>query len=190
MSAWWITLSSAQQFFYCIAFMGSCLLVVQTILLCLGIDHMEFHGGGQDPAGGHTSFLSVISLRTITAFCTGFGWVGVIMTKWGGALPLTMLVAILMGVVLAWCVLLLMDSMRFLSSDGTMDYANAINTVGTVIVSIQAAGQTGGQVEIMVQGRLAVINAVGDVPGPVIAPGTKVRVTGLTDQTTLRVVPA
>jgi hypothetical protein len=188
MTDWWNSLPAPMHFFYFMAFMGSCLLVIQIILLIVGLDHLDVHSSELNSGGGHSSGLYFLSIRSLSAFCTGLGWFGVFTLKWGAALPLAVLLAILMGLILAWLIIWLMDSMRFLASDGTMDYANAINGIGTVIVSIQAVGQSGGQVEIMVQGRLAVINAIGDAAGPAIPPGTKVKVTGLTDPTTLRVI--
>lgn len=191
MMAWWDALTPALHLFYAVALIGSGLLLMQTILIMIGAEHTDVHftGAGHDLGGTHSGGLQMLSLRTITAFCTGFGWTGVIALKAGSPLALAVLLGVLAGVLLAWSIMWLMRSMRGLASDGTMQFDSTVGSVGTVIVSIQAHGSTGGQVEILVQGRLAVLNAIGDPAQPPIPPGTTVTVVGLAGANTLLVAP-
>jgi membrane protein implicated in regulation of membrane protease activity len=155
------------------------------MLLGAGVDDMSFGGGDADHAAGdHATGLQFLSLRTITAFGVGFGWTGVAVLNGGGGLGLAIPLALVAGLLLAAIVLFLMRSMRRLSHSGSLDYANAVGQVATVYVTIPPAAAAGGQVEVLVQGRLATVAAVtrGDAP---IAPGTKVRVAELADRTTL-----
>jgi hypothetical protein len=59
--------------------------------------------------------------------------------------------------------------------------------VGTVYVPIPAALAAGGQVEILIQGRVAMVNAA--TRGAVIPNRTRVKVVDLVDRTTLLVEP-
>jgi hypothetical protein len=192
MIAWWDSLSNVLQLFYGVAFIGTGLLMVQAILILVGAEVADLQSGGMphDMGGGHSGGLEMLSLRSLVAFSTGFGWVGVIALKSGQSLVVAAILATLAGLVLAGSIIWLMRSMRRFESDGTLIYSNAIGTVGTVVVSTQPHGSSGGQVEVMVQGRLAVIAAVGDPAAPVIAPGTKVTVLALTSANSLLVSPA
>ena len=186
MTDWWNSLSAVLQIFYGIAIFSSFVLVVQTIMLVAGLGMHDFTTGDLDQGGqgDHASGLSFLSLRTIIAFLTGFGWTGVLVTNAGGSIYLAAPLALLVGFALAATILWLMRSMRRLAHDGSLDYANAIGQVATVYVTIPPRAAAGGQVEVMVQGRLSIITAIsrGEVA---IAPGTKVRVSELADRTTL-----
>jgi len=156
----------------------------------VGTEHSDLHGEAEGGDAGHSEGLQYLSLRTIMAFTTGMGWMGVILTRAGLDISLTTLCATVAGFILAWSVLWLMRTMRHLASDGSLDYANALQQVGTVVVSIQPEGRSGGQIEILIQGRLAVVSAISDPAAAAIAPGAKVRVIGLADRSTLRVSAA
>ncbi len=191
MNQWWDSMSGSLHVFYLIAFLGCLLLLAQTVLMLLGLHHLDAHAEASAGAvGAHDSGLKFLSLRTITAFCVGMGWVGVITLKAQFGLGVAVVAASCAGLAMGWSMVWLMRSTRILASDGSLDYANAVQGIGTVIVSIQAEGRTGGQIEILVQGRLAVVHAISEPGVGAIPPGTKVRVLALADQTTLRVAPA
>ena len=188
--SWWHSQPATLHTFYIIALVGGILLLAQIIMTLVGAEHSDLHGESEGGDTGHSVGLQYLSLRTIMAFATGLGWMGVILTRAGCDIYLTTLCATVVGFILAWSVLWLMRTMRLLASDGTLDYANAVQQIGTVVVSIQPLGQTGGQIEILIQGRLAVVGAISDPTSAAIAPGTKVRVIGLADRSTLRVAAA
>jgi membrane protein implicated in regulation of membrane protease activity len=83
---------------------------------------------------------------------------------------------------------LLMRSMMRLQSSGTLNYQNAVGEVATVYVTIPAEGKAGGQVEVMIQGRLSVAEAL-HKGVTAIAPGTKVKVVEMIGRSTLVVEP-
>jgi serine/threonine protein kinase len=191
MMDWWSSLSTALQAFYIIAFLGTGVALVQSLFMLLGIGMHELpaaeipHGDGLTE---HGSGLQALSLRTITAFLTGFGWVGVVTLASGGALHLAVPLALIAGLAFARLLLWLMSSMYRLGHDGSVNYANAVGHVGTVYLSIPEGNSAGGQVELLVQGRMAMVSAISH--GAVsIRPGTKIRVVGLADRTTLIVTP-
>jgi hypothetical protein len=191
MSAWWSSLSVAQQAFYVIAFLGTGVSAVQFLLLVLGVGVYDLPESGALHVGGpgeHPSGLQALSLRTITAFLTGFGWTGVISLASGGALPWAVALASVIGLAFAWALLALMRSMCRLGHDGSIDYANAVGSVATVYIPIPPRGAAGGQVELLVQGRMATVAAI-SLAEAAIPSGAKVRVAELADRTTLVVTP-
>ena len=85
-------------------------------------------------------------------------------------------------------IFLLMRSMMRLQSSGTLNYANAVGEIGTVYVTIPADSKAGGQIEVMIQGRLATAEALHQGSSTII-PGTKVRVVETIGRSTFVVVP-
>ena len=80
----------------------------------------------------------------------------------------------------------MMRWMQSLKSDGTIDYKNAIGNIGTVYIPISPRRKGIGQIEVQVQGRLAVVGAVTDDEKKLDA-RTAVRVKELIDTRTLLV---
>jgi len=75
----------------------------------------------------------------------------------------------------------------FLSqSAGNISFENTIGKIATVYVTIQSRGAQGGQVELVVEGRLRFVDAVRESGEPITV-GTKVRVTSVVDVGTLKV---
>jgi membrane protein implicated in regulation of membrane protease activity len=132
--------------------------------------------------------MSIFSVRGVTAFFTGFGWTGVILTKRGFGLPLTIIIAFAVGTVLMIAIYLVMRSFMRLQSNGNIDYGNAVGQLGTVYLTIPPVQRAGGQIETMIQGRLVTAEALQRGTQP-IPPGTKVRVVERIGTSTLIVEP-
>ena len=80
----------------------------------------------------------------------------------------------------------MMRWMQSLKSDGTVDYKNAIGNIGTVYIPISPRRKGIGQIEVQLQGRLAVVGAVTDDEEK-METRTAVRVKDLIDTRTLLV---
>jgi len=168
---WWDSLNFGLQVFYGIAIISLFSLAIQIVLsLFMGMDHASDIGGGD-----HGSGLSIFSIRGVTAFFLGFGWTGVICTKAGMSLPLTLLLAVVVGGAVMLVIFLLMLSFLRMQSSGTLDYHNAVGQLGTVYVTIPPGRKGGGQIEIMIQGRLITTEAL-QAGEQALSPGTKVKV--------------
>lgn len=182
---WWDSLNFGLQVFYGIAIISLFSLVIQIVLsLFMGMDD----GLGDVGHGDHSSGLSIFSIRGVTAFFLGFGWTGVICTKAGMSLPLTLVLAVAVGGALMLAIFFLMLSFLRMQSSGTLDYANAVGQMGTVYVTIPPGRKSGGQIETMIQGRLVTAEALhaGD---EALSPGTKVKVIEKIGSSTLIVEP-
>ncbi len=158
MSAWWGSLDSTLQIFYGLGIATGLILVVQTVLLLFGLDahgdmDVDVDGNFEHDGGG------VLSVRTVTAFFAGFSWTGVAALQAGWSMPLAVVVATLVGAAFMAGVLLIMRAIYSLRASGTLDYANAIGAIGTVYLPIPAAMASTGQIEVMIQGRLCVVQA-------------------------------
>jgi hypothetical protein len=80
-----------------------------------------------------------------------------------------------------------MKAINTLRSDGTLNMENAIGHTGTVYQRIPAKRGGQGKVQILVQGRMQVLEAVTDAESD-IAPQREVKVTGISAGNILVVV--
>ncbi len=184
---WWDALNFNLQVFYGIAIVALAVLALQIVMtIFFGMDDAD--PGGFDAHDGHDSGMSIFSIRGLTAFFTGFGWTGVILTKHGASLPLTVLVALVVGGAMMMTIFLMMRTLLGMQSSGTLDYGNAVGQMGTVYLTIPPVQRAGGQVETMIQGRLVTAEALqkGSLP---LQPGTKVKVVERIGSSTLIVEP-
>lgn len=183
-NSWWDALNFDLQVFYGIAIVALIILLFQMITtLFFGMD-----GADGIDIGEHDSGMGIFSVRGITAFFTGFGWTGVICTKRGLDLIPTVAIAFVVGFSLMLAIYLMMRSLMRLQSDGTLDYANAVGQIATVYLTVSPVQRAGGQVEVMIQGRLTTAEAL-QKGGDPLPPGTKVKVVDKIGSTTLIVEP-
>ena len=196
LNIWWEGLDGAMKFFYTIAFASTLVLVIQTGMTFFGFDadgmDSDFdvgdmdHGGDFDMSAEHgvDHDVSVLSVRSITAFLVGLGWMGAILRDLGWSLFLVVPLALLVGFILMMCVWWFMKFLHSLSEKGNMDYVYAIGETGQVYLPIPPNREKAGKVEVMIQGRLTVVDAFTDDTER-IENRTKVRVTNIVDDNTL-----
>lgn len=183
-NSWWDSLNFDLQVFYGIAIVALIILSFQMITtLIFGMD-----GADGIDIGEHDSGMGIFSVRGITAFFTGFGWTGVICTKRGLDLLPTIAIAFVVGFSLMVLIYLMMRSLVKLQSSGTLDYANAVGQIATVYLTVSPVQRAGGQVEVMIQGRLTTAEALQKGSQP-LHPGTKVKVVDKIGASTLIVEP-
>ena len=184
MELWWNSLGAALQLYYAIAFAASTLLLLQLLLTMVGFDgddDMDFDAEVHD-------FGGYLSLRSLTAFFAGFGWGGVVAIRGGMSVLGSAAVAVATGGVLMASVVALMRGLYSMRASGTLDYSNAIGEVGNVYLPIPPNMEGPGQVEVLVQGRLAVVQAFTRA-GHRLPNRSRVRVTETLDQQTIVVEP-
>jgi membrane protein implicated in regulation of membrane protease activity len=96
----------------------------------------------------------------VTAFFAGFGWTGVAAIRNGSSLMTALLLAILVGSVFMAGVVLLMKALYSMRHSGTINYATTVGEIGTVYMRVPGGMNNPGQVEVMVQGRLMIAQAL------------------------------
>jgi hypothetical protein len=187
LDAWWNSLGTALQVYYGVAIVTTFLLLLQLVMAMLGFDGdadvdtdmgVEVHDAG----------LSILSVRSVTAFFAGFGWGGVVAIRQGASVPMATFVAVASGSLLMAAVVALMRGLYAMRASGNVDYKNAIGAVGNVYLPIPPAMEGPGQVEVLVQGRLAVVQAFTRAARR-LPNRERVRVVDTLDPTTLIVEP-
>ena len=181
---WWLNLEpEGMQTFVTIGIASSTVLFLQMIFILMGgaFDIPDF-----DLDVGEGGATGMFSIRGIGAFFTGFGWTGAAMLDGGNSLLMSVLTATLVGVAVLVGFVGLMHWLYSLRSEGTMDYNNAINQIGSVYVPIPPRRQGLGQIEVLVQGRTTTVRALSDNEER-IENRTAVKVVELVDERTLLV---
>jgi len=185
MGDWWSGLDGDLQVFYLIGIIAGAILILQLILLGLGVG---FDADVDVSDGDFDADVGFFSLRSITAFFFGFGWTGVIALESGASTLVATLIALAVGLGMFVLVALIWQQFAKLGESGSLDYAHAVGVTGSVYLPIAANRSHPGKVEVMIQGRLSVVDAYTESDME-ISSQTRVRVTEVIDQSTVMVEP-
>lgn len=104
-------------------------------------------------------FKKFLSLQNLSAFVMMFGFVGLAMTRSSGfgAIP-AIIAGVIAGFIASWIFFIMNNSLMKLSQCGTARITSSVGKVGRVYLSIPA--NSDGQVEVEVDGRLKVCDAI------------------------------
>ncbi|HHV51337.1 MAG TPA: hypothetical protein GXX54_06505 [Clostridiales bacterium] len=198
MTEWWNGLGLMEQIFYLIAIPSTIILVLQTLLLLFGIGSggdadadadmdTDLDGDGNADIDGadHEVGLRLFTVRGIIAFCSLFGWTGVVVLDMGGSVPVAFTLSFVAGILALLVVALVMRASMKLQQSGNLDLQNAIGQTGEVYLTIPKGGR--GKVSLILQERYIDLDAI--CPSGTVKNGEQVMVTGITNNNTLIVAP-
>ncbi len=186
MIEYWLNMEPAMKTFVAIGTISSLVLTIQMVLGMLGGAMEGVEADFDIGDGGEGGATGILSIRSIGAFFTGFGWAGAAAMQNGlGAGGATFTGTIVGGIFLGMIVYL-MSYLHSLREEGTLNYKNCIGEVGTVYLPVPPSRKGMGQIEVMVQGRLRIVKAVTDHEKK-IPNQAAVRVKDLVDQQTILV---
>ncbi|MFK7807567.1 MAG: hypothetical protein AB8F74_07215 [Saprospiraceae bacterium] len=172
---WWSDLSNTQQIFWTIAIVFSILLLIQMVLSMIGLEFDDVDapsdGGGGADLGGD---FSLISVRSIIAFFTLFGWAGVLLLNAGKPILTVVLISTIAGLIAMFSVAYLMYLLSKLGQSGNADLTDAIFQTAEVYLSIPPAKSGQGKVHIKIQGALKELDAITEGDG--LPTGSNVRI--------------
>jgi hypothetical protein len=190
-------------FFTIPAVVGTLLFLLRIGMMTAGLDDSD--GGvdvggldaGMDAGGldGATSAdatsdfaFEFISLQAIAAFCMGAGWGGLGAYR-GSNLGVTtsVVIAIGSGLLMMWLLYRIMKAVYGLRGSGNISVRDAVGRMAQVYVTIPAAGQGSGQVQVVIRNALRTMTAVSE--GPEIPRQASVRVVRANADNTLVVGP-
>ena len=180
------------------AILGGGAFALRTLLMLLGVGDDHSFGGDHDLGADHTGGgthsdtdvgLRLVSIQGIAAFLMMFGLVGLALTREAALNPqLSVLISLAVGLGSMWAVAKVFSLMAGLQSSGTLDLAQAVGQEGVVYLTIRP--NSGGQVQVSVQGRLGVFEAQATGANE-IATGRAVRVVGVrANQLVVEATPA
>ncbi|MDC0156423.1 hypothetical protein OAK38_01520 [Verrucomicrobia bacterium] len=176
------------KMFVGIGTVSSAVLTLQMVLAMFGGDMDGLETDVDIPDAGEGGASGILSIRTIGAFFTGFGWSGAAMLQAGYGTGAATFVGIVVGSIFMALIFYLMTYLHSLRQEGTINYANAVGKIGSVYLPIPPHRKGIGQVEVLVQGRLKIVQAITDNDKK-IGNRVAVRVTELVDTQTILVEP-
>ncbi len=189
MEEWWNPLNNAEKVFWAIALIFSVLFLIQVVLSIIGLEFdSDAEVGGDFEA--HADFdpgFTVLSVRSIIAFFTFFGWTGVMVLSNGGALWLAITVSFAAGMLAMLGVAYAMFTFYKMEESGTVDLKKAVFKNGEVYIPIPANKNGSGRVHVKIRGAIQELDAVTD--GDAIASGTAVKVLEVLNNDILLVEP-
>lgn len=183
MADWWNALTGDLQVFYLIGIVSGAFLMLQLVLMTLGVGldfDLDIEGSDAD--------VGFLSLRSLTAFFFAFGWTGVLMKQADNSTATSVIVAVVIGLAVFFVVALIWRRFARMNESGSIDYRSAVGVNGTVYIPVAANRAGPGKVEVMVQGRMRVIDAY-TTSGEDLPAKTRVKVTDVVDPTTILVEP-
>jgi hypothetical protein len=153
-------------------------------------EHGEAHTGMQHAAAGHaghgsTSWLRVLSLRTIVAALAFFGLAGLAAQSAECTDLTTLLIAAAAGLGAMYAVYAMLRGMRSLAADGTVRIQRAVGLHATVYLRIPGGQEGAGKIQINLQNRT--MEYLATTPGDAIPSGATVVVTKILGSDTVEV---
>ncbi len=180
-------LNGLELFFAICAIVGGILFCFRLVLMFLGGDadgadgadgfDLDVEAADADALGdlsdSDVSF-KLLSLQSVTAFLTMFGLVGWAMLAHGNYHPVIPIISgILAGLAMIWVMGKIFQFAYSMQSSGTLNLQNAVGKEGSVYLTIKP--NESGKVQVTVQNRMMILDAVAEVEGE-IHTGQPVRV--------------
>lgn len=193
LESWWNELEAAQQMFWGIAIVFSVLFFIQFILSLIGVGfegdtdmdtHLETTGSDYHLDAS----FQLLSVRSVIAFFTFFGWAGVLMLKDGFTLFWVILAALLAGSLAMILVGYMMFWFSKLTKAANIDMNEALFTIGEVYLTIPPNRNGQGKVHIMIGRSLREMDAISEYYDA-IPTGSKVRIVEVIESELLVVEP-
>ena len=193
MDDWWGSLSSAEQVFWGISIVFSVLFIIQFVVSLIGLDfdhdadvdmHTDVHA---DTDYSLDPDFALLSVRSIIAFFTFFGWTGVLVLGKGGGVWQATGFASLAGFAAMFIVGYMVYQFSKLTQSGTAHVKDALYSNGEVYLTIPANRNGVGKVHIKIQGSLRELDAITE--GETLQTGSSVKIIKVLDDNLLLVEP-
>lgn len=168
--SWYNSLTTPEKIYFYIAIVGTVLLVVQIVMMLFSFGgdadldtDADFGGDGEFDAPDGGLGISLFTLKGITSFLAIGGWVGLLILQINPEkIALSIVLALVCGLVSMFLVALAMKGISKIQSDGTIDKEKLIGKEATVYVSIAPNRAGRGKITLTAQGAYTELDAVTD----------------------------
>ena len=190
---WWNALANIEQVFWGISIIFSILFIIQFVLSLIGLDFDHDVDADMDMDVAHAdgyhmdSDFTLLSVRSIIAFFTFFGWTGVLVLNAGGTLFATLGFSTMSGLASMFIVGYMMYAFSKLEQHGNMDITEALYNTGEVYLPIPSNKTGQGKIHITIQGSIREMDAI--TMGSLLPTGSPVRVVEIVNNELLVVEP-
>ena len=162
MIEWFSNLDFLPKLYWLIAIIGSLIFTVVMILAFTGGDGDDIGDVDSDIEGDVGIGFQFISFKNIVGFFTIFGWTGIACIDAGLPTSLTIIISVFCGLIMMIIMASLFYFMAKLADSGTLNYKNALDSIGEVYLTVGANRSKMGKVHIRVQGALRELEALSD----------------------------
>ena len=182
---WWGPLSSTEKVFWGISLVFSVLFLIQFVVSLIGLDFdtdsdLDVHADVETHGEYHLDpSFTLLSVRSIIAFFTFFGWTGVLVLQSGGGVWAAIGFSSLAGLAAMFIVGYVIYMFTRLTEQGNINLSKALYSTGEVYLSIPANKNGQGKVHIKIQGALKEIDAVTN--GDALPTGSAIKVVEIID---------
>lgn len=187
-TSWWYGLSSMEQIFWGIAIIFSLLFMIQFGLSLLGGDvDTDADLDSSDGSFSLDPSFTLLSVRSIIAFFTFFGWMGVMALSNGHGATKVILMAGGAGLAAMVTVAYLMYFFSRLAETGNADMAELIYKNATVYLTIPERRRGKGKIHVTLNNSLREMDAVTE--GERLENGKSVKIIEIIEDNILVVEP-
>lgn len=213
---WWGALELAEQIMYCIAIPATLVLIIQTVMICIGFGQggegigfsdtsgiegldapdsleafdsaeiLDSTGDGGNPAD--FASMRLFTVQGVVAFLCVFGWSGIICLGSGLHIALSIVISLVLGLAALLGVAKIIQLSGRLAQNGNFNIKNAIGEIGKVYIPIPEEQKGTGKITISVGERFLEFDAVTE--GEALSSNTSVRVTDVFSENVLVVEKA
>ena len=150
MEAIWNDFNLTEKILLTIGLLFSLIFLLQMVLSLFGADHDSDASGHSDVSVSDDAGIpfQFITLKNMVAFFAIFGWTGLLCMQSGMAPWLSLLLAVLGGLVMMTIMASLVYFMSKLADDGTIDSTRAVGCTGDVYLIIPAKRAGQGKIHI------------------------------------------
>ncbi|TXD82171.1 hypothetical protein ESY86_15150 [Subsaximicrobium wynnwilliamsii] len=160
---WFSALDGFSQFFWIIALVGSVVFFFIIISTVMGMDSSEDFDSLDAEIDADVGIgFQFISFKNLIGFFTIFGWTGIGFYNAGLSKPLSVIAAFGCGLLMMAIMAGMFYAMGKLTNSGTLNYRNAINTIGEVYLTVGPNRTKMGKVTVNVQGSFRELEALSD----------------------------
>ena len=171
------------------AVFGGILILLQLFLMLLGFGWDTDAGydiGAGDDSPFPTEISKVLSFRTVITGIAFFGLGGLAALTGGTSQWVSVIIAIVSGLIAIFAVYYLYWSVARITTDGTLSEKTLVGSTGTVYLKIPEAKSGTGRVLVVQQGRTAEYEAI--TAGGELKTGIPIVVIGVVSSTIVEVV--
>lgn len=179
-SAWWNHLNGVEQVFWGIAIVFTTLFLIQLVMSVAGFaTDTDIHDSVATDSHFDVEF-HLFSFRSIIAFFTFFGWVGIIVYRRTDQLWMATFFAIISGVIAMATVAYVMYLLYKMDEEGTLKMSETLGAQGEVYLPIPGDKGGKGKILVNINGSLRELEAW--TLGPSLPTGYKIRIVDVVEK--------